>query len=91
MKRVSRLTERFALRRSRAMRWTVSIGLAGMVMVGLVLLFLLTQATTNRAMYEENYTRLFSLNVVVASLLLIINADSRFFTREKIFLKIKIN
>ena len=54
------------------MRWTVSIGLAGMVMVGLVLLFLLTQATTNRAMYEENYTRLFSLNVVVASLLLII-------------------
>ena len=72
MKRVSRLTERFALRRSRAMRWTVSIGLAGMVMVGLVLLFLLTQATTNRAMYEENYTRLFSLNVVVASLLLIL-------------------
>jgi len=72
MKRVSRLSERFSLRRSRAMRWTVSIGLASMVAVGLVLLFLLTQATTNRAMYEQNYTRLFTLNVVVASLLLII-------------------
>jgi nitrogen fixation/metabolism regulation signal transduction histidine kinase len=41
-----------------------------MVAIGLVLLFLLTQATTNRAMYEQNYTKLFTLNVVVAGLLL---------------------
>jgi nitrogen fixation/metabolism regulation signal transduction histidine kinase len=42
-----------------------------MVVIGLVLLYLLTQATTNRAMYEENYARLFTLNVVVAASLLL--------------------
>jgi nitrogen fixation/metabolism regulation signal transduction histidine kinase len=66
------VSSRYYLRKSRAMRWTVGIGLAAMVAVGLVLLFLLTQATTNREMYERNYARLFALNVVVASLLLII-------------------
>ncbi len=63
---------RFSLRNSRALRWTVSAGLAVMVAVGLVLLFLLTQATTNRDMYERNYTGLFVLNVVVAVLLLLV-------------------
>ncbi len=61
---------RFSLSSSRALRWTVGLGLAVMVAVGLVLLFLLTQATTNREMYERNYARLFALNVVVAALLL---------------------
>ncbi|MFZ4480092.1 MAG: ATP-binding protein [Rhodoferax sp.] len=61
---------RFSLNSSRALRWTVGLALAVMVAVGLVLLFLLTQATTNRAMYERNYARLFALNVVVAGLLL---------------------
>ena len=61
---------RFSLRNSRTLRWTVGVGLVVMVVVGLVLLFLLTQATTNRDMYERNYARLFVLNVVVASLLL---------------------
>ena len=61
-----------ALRKSRAVRWSVAAGLAAMVAIGLVLLFLLTQATTNRAMYERNYARLFVLNVVVASLLLLV-------------------
>lgn len=42
-----------------------------MVVIGLVLLYLLTQATTNRAMYEQNYARLFTLNVVVAASLLL--------------------
>ena len=65
---------RFSLRNSRTLRWTVVAGLAAMVAVGLVLLFLLTQATTNRDMYERNYARLFALNVVVASLLLVIIA-----------------
>jgi nitrogen fixation/metabolism regulation signal transduction histidine kinase len=43
-----------------------------MVAIGLVLLFLLTQATANRDLYERNYARLFALNVVVAGLLLIV-------------------
>ena len=66
------MTERLSLRNSRALRWSVVAGLAAMVGVGLVLLFLLTQATNNREMYERNYTRLFTLNVVVASLLLVV-------------------
>ena len=63
---------RFSLRNSRAVRWTVGVGLAAMVAIGLVLLFLLTQATTNRDLYESNYARLFVLNVVVAGLLLLV-------------------
>ena len=61
---------RFSLSGSRAVRWFVGIGLAVMAALGLVLLFLLTQATTNREMYERNYGPLFALNVVVAGLLL---------------------
>ena len=64
-------TRRFLLRNSRALRWSVGVGLAVMVGLGLVLLFLLTQATTNRDMYERNYARLFVLNVVVAGLLIL--------------------
>ncbi|RZJ06085.1 MAG: HAMP domain-containing protein [Rubrivivax sp.] len=41
-----------------------------MAAIGLVLLFLLAQATNNREMYERNYVRLFILNMVVAGLLL---------------------
>jgi nitrogen fixation/metabolism regulation signal transduction histidine kinase len=69
---VTGLTGRFSLKSSRALRWTVGAGLATMVAVGLVLLFLLTQATTNRDMYERNYARLFTINMVVASLLLVV-------------------
>ena len=66
-------TARFNIKKnSRALRWTVGAGLAAMVAIGLVLLFLLTQATTNREMYERNYTRLFALNVVVATVLLLV-------------------
>jgi nitrogen fixation/metabolism regulation signal transduction histidine kinase len=71
---VTDLAGRFSLRNARTLRWTVSAGLAAMVAVGLVLLFLLTQATTNRDMYERNYARLFTLNVVVAGLLLVVIA-----------------
>ena len=55
---------------SRAMRWTLGVGVAAMSAIGLVLLFLLTQATNNRELYERNYQLLFQLNVVVAVLLL---------------------
>ena len=66
-------TARFNVKKnSRALRWMVGAGLAAMVAIGLVLLFLLTQATTNREMYERNYTRLFALNVVVATMLLLV-------------------
>ncbi|MES2975657.1 MAG: ATP-binding protein [Pseudomonadota bacterium] len=58
------------MQNSRAVRWTVGIGGAAMVAIGLVLLLLLTQATNNRELYERNYTRLFAVNVAVAGLLL---------------------
>ena len=54
---------------SRAMRRTVTLGAALMVVIGMVLLYLLTQATNNRELYERNYARLFAINVVVAVLL----------------------
>ena len=57
---------------SRALRWSVGVGLAAMTAIGLVLLFLLTQATNNRELYERNYARLFTVNMVVAALLLLI-------------------
>jgi nitrogen fixation/metabolism regulation signal transduction histidine kinase len=55
---------------SRALRWTISVGATAMVLIGLVLLFLLTQATNNREMYERNYAQLFTVNVFVALLLI---------------------
>nr|WP_319564288.1 ATP-binding protein [uncultured Rhodoferax sp.] len=57
---------------SSALRWIVGLGLTVMVAIGLILLFLLTQATTNRDLYERNYTQLFVINVVVASALLLV-------------------
>lgn len=65
-------TARVAPRSSRSLRWTVSLGLTAMVVIGLVLLFLLTQATTNRDLYERNYAQLFAINVAVASLLVLV-------------------
>ena len=59
-----------SVKSSQAFRWTVGLGLTAMVAVGLVLLFLLMQATSNRDLYEQNYTRLFAVNVVVALMLL---------------------
>ncbi|HVR53963.1 MAG TPA: HAMP domain-containing protein, partial [Pseudorhodoferax sp.] len=56
-------------RRTRAVRWAVGIGAAVILGLGLVLLFLLTQATNNRELYERNYARLFVLNMVVAGVL----------------------
>ncbi|MDA7417130.1 ATP-binding protein [Xenophilus arseniciresistens] len=40
--------------------------------IGLVLIFMLAQATNNRALYERNYARLFTLNMVVAGLLMLV-------------------
>ena len=57
---------------SRALRWGFVVGAAVMVAIGIVLMFLLTQATGNRELYERNYGRLFVVNVVVAGLLLLV-------------------
>ena len=61
-----------ALKSSAAFRWTVGVGAGVVVALGLVLLFLLTQATGNRELYERNYTLLLGLNVAVAALLVLV-------------------
>ena len=68
---------------SRAVRRTVTIGSLCMVLIGLVLLYMLMQATNNRDLYERNYALLFSINVAVASLLMvaILWASYRLYTR----------
>ncbi|MGD9551346.1 MAG: histidine kinase dimerization/phospho-acceptor domain-containing protein, partial [Burkholderiaceae bacterium] len=63
---------RAAQRQARAVRWTVGVGLAIVVAIGLVLLFLLTLATNNRELYERHYPWLLGLNVLVAVLLLLV-------------------
>jgi nitrogen fixation/metabolism regulation signal transduction histidine kinase len=59
-----------SLKSSPAFRWTIGVGIGVMAAVGMVLLFLLAQATGNRELYERYYVRLFALNVAVAALLL---------------------
>jgi nitrogen fixation/metabolism regulation signal transduction histidine kinase len=61
-----------SLRSSPAFRWTVGVGVGVMAALGLVLMFLLTQATGNRELYERNYVLLFALNVAVAGVLLLV-------------------
>jgi len=61
---------RSLLQGSRAFRWALGVGVMVIVAIGIVLLFLLAQATNNRELYERNYGRLFVLNMVVAGLLL---------------------
>lgn len=58
-------------KRSARARWVVLASLVFMTGLGLVLLFLLTLATRNRALYEQNFVWLASLNVAVAVLLLL--------------------
>ena len=63
---------RFPIRSSAAFRWAVLVAAAVIVAIAIVLLFLLTQATGNREMYERNYGRLLIVNIVVAGLLLLV-------------------
>ncbi|WP_310626290.1 ATP-binding protein [Limnohabitans sp.] len=55
-------------------RWLLVISATVVLGLCLVLLFLLTQATDNRELYERNYRQLFGLNVVVATLLMAVIA-----------------
>lgn len=61
-----------SLRSSRAFQWMLGVGAGVIVALGLVLIFLLTQATGNRELYERNYPLLFGLNIGVAVLLLVV-------------------
>jgi nitrogen fixation/metabolism regulation signal transduction histidine kinase len=63
---------RVPLKSSRAFRWTVGVAIAVIMAIGIVLMFLLTQATGNRELYERNYGRLFVVNMVVAGILLLV-------------------
>lgn len=56
---------------SRGVRWVMGAGAVVMVLIGVLLMWLLTQATDNRTLYDQNYERLFLVNGVVAGLLLI--------------------
>ena len=53
------------------MRLTVALGAVAMVVIGLVLLYLLMQATNNQELSEQNYALLFKINMAVASVLLV--------------------
>ena len=56
---------------SRTARWIIGVGVSLMLILGVILLVLLTQATGNRALYDRNYDRLLTVNMVVAGLLLL--------------------
>jgi nitrogen fixation/metabolism regulation signal transduction histidine kinase len=57
---------------SKATRWGWIVSLVALTAAGLVLFFLLSIATGNRAAYETYYVWLFWVNVVVATLLLLV-------------------
>jgi nitrogen fixation/metabolism regulation signal transduction histidine kinase len=57
---------------ARSGRWAIGLGVLFMAGVALVLLFLLTLATDNRAFYEANFARLVGVNLAVAAVLLLV-------------------
>lgn len=57
---------------SHTLRWALAVSVATMCAIGLVLLFLLTQATNHSTLYERYYAWLLGMNVLVAVLLLAI-------------------
>ena len=64
------LAEKRARLSSFQLRWLLVISAAVVLGLGLVLLFLLTQATQRWEAYEQNFGLLFGLNMVFAALLL---------------------
>ncbi len=60
-----------ALQASRTSRWLLGLGTLAMGLIGLGLLVLMTEATGNRANYDQNYEWVTLINLVVASGLLI--------------------
>lgn len=62
-------TEALAHPPSALLRRVTALVAIAMVLIGLLLLYLLAKATNNREMYEQNYTQLFTINLVVAGTL----------------------
>jgi nitrogen fixation/metabolism regulation signal transduction histidine kinase len=58
-----------ARRKTVSLRWAVIAALVFMTGLGMVLLFLLTLATRNRALYEQNFSWLVGVNLAVAAVL----------------------
>ena len=58
--------------RRRLRRWSLLLAISLLVGIGLILIFLLVQATNNRLLYERYYARLFVVNVVVAAVLALV-------------------
>ena len=58
--------------RKQLQRWAMGLGIAGLLVGVLLLIFLLAQATNNRLLYERYYTRLFAVNMVVAGVLALV-------------------
>lgn len=57
---------------TKASRWAWIVSLVAITGAGLVLVFLLALATNSRSLYERHYVWLFWVNVVVASLLVLV-------------------
>ena len=57
-------------RGSRALQWTLGVSLGVAAALGLVMFFMLAQATGNRELYERHYALLFAINIALAGLLL---------------------
>ena len=65
-------TARLEHKAARRKRWALVAGLVFMSGLGMVLMFLLTLATRNRAFYEQNFAWLATVNVAVAVLLFLV-------------------
>ena len=66
------LDERHPYLLGRQKRWLMVVGAGVMLALALVLVFLLTQVTHNRELYERSYWPLFILNLVIVGLLLLL-------------------
>ncbi|HMN22637.1 MAG TPA: ATP-binding protein [Ottowia sp.] len=53
-------------------RWSLRLAIGAMVVTGLILIFLLVQATNNRLLYERYYTRLLWVNMLAAGVLALV-------------------
>ena len=78
-------SRRWLLLNSRTSRWVLALGLAAMVVIGLGLLVLLTQASDRLERSNQNYEWLLLTNVVVALglLLTIIAGSVRLWVRQR--------
>jgi nitrogen fixation/metabolism regulation signal transduction histidine kinase len=59
---------------SALMRRVIALVAVAMVLIGLLLLYLLANATNSGEMYEQNYAQLFTINLVVAGVLALLIA-----------------